>query len=113
MGKIVQPAAVLFVVLSVVTGLLYPAVVSGLAQLVFPAKANGSLIVVEGKIVGSALIGQSFTAAKYFHGRPSATSPAYNALGSGGSNLGPTNAALLDSVRSRAGAFRTAYPPLH
>src|SRR5918995_6669919 len=102
MGTHIRPAIVLLILLSAVTGLIYPAVVTVIAQLVFPHQANGSLIVKEGKAVGSALIGQPFDDPKYFWGRPSATSPVpYNAASSTGSNLGPTNPALLDAVRGR------------
>ncbi len=92
----------MLVVLSVVTGIAYPLVVTGIAQLVFPDKANGSLIRENGKIVGSRLIGQPFSEPKYFWSRPSATSPMpYNGASSSGSNLGPTNPALLDAVKER------------
>lgn len=108
---LVRPAVSLFVLLSVVTGLLYPAAVTGVAQLAFPAAANGSLIVKEGKPVGSELIGQNFTEPKYFWGRPSATSPQpYNAGASSGSNQGPLNPALADAVKGRAEALRSADP---
>jgi potassium-transporting ATPase KdpC subunit len=111
MGAHVHPAIVLLILLSVVTGLLYPAVVTVIAQLVFPRQANGSLIVRDGKAVGSALIGQPFDDPKYFWGRPSATSPSpYNAAASSGSNLGPTNPALYDAVRRRVEALRAAEP---
>jgi K+-transporting ATPase ATPase C chain len=106
---LIRPAVSLFVLLSVVTGLLYPAVVTGVAQTAFPAAAKGSLIVKEGKPVGSELIGQSFTEAKYFWGRPSATSPqAYNAAASSGSNQGPLNPALADAVKGRVEALLAA-----
>src|SRR3954463_12648928 len=106
-----RPALVLLISFSVLTGLVYPAVVTGIAQLVFPRQANGSLIVRDGKVVGSALIGQSFDDPKYFWGRPSATSPfPYNAASSSGSNQGPTNAALYDAVKGRVEALRAADP---
>ncbi|QNP61251.1 potassium-transporting ATPase subunit KdpC [Paenacidovorax monticola] len=106
-----RPALTLFVILSAVTGLLYPLAVTGVAQAVFPAQANGSLIEHNGQAVGSELIGQSFTSPQYFWGRPSATSPmAYNAGSSGGSNLGPSNPALADAVRERVQALRAADP---
>jgi K+-transporting ATPase ATPase C chain len=99
------------VLLSVITGLAYPAVVTGIAQLVFPRQANGSLLVKDGKVVGSALIGQSFDDPKYFWGRPSATSPfPYNAGASSGSNQGPTNPALIEAVTGRVAALRAADP---
>ncbi|HEU6454086.1 MAG TPA: potassium-transporting ATPase subunit C, partial [Roseateles sp.] len=97
-----RPALTLFVVLSLVTGLAYPLVVTGVAQTVFPEQANGSLIVHEGKTVGSALIGQPFADPGHFWSRPSATGPmAYNAANSGGSNLAPTAPALTDAVKAR------------
>ena len=111
MKKQVRPAVLVFVLLTVLVGILYPLVITGIAQLAFPAQANGNLIVHDGKIAGSALIGQPFTSPKYFWGRPSATSLVpYNAMGSSGSNLGPTNSALVDAVKARAGALRAADP---
>lgn len=108
---LLRPALTLFVGLSLATGLAYPLAVTALAQLAFPAAANGSLVLRNGQVVGSSLIGQSFTAPKYFWGRPSATSPmAYNAANSSGSNLGPTNPALSDAVRERIAALRAADP---
>ncbi|WP_404299848.1 potassium-transporting ATPase subunit KdpC [Alicycliphilus denitrificans] len=108
---LLRPALVLFVLLSAVTGLLYPLTVTGLAQALFPQQANGSLVMHNGHAVGSALIGQSFTEARYFWGRPSATAPmAYNAEASGGSNLGPSNPALAAAVRARVQALRAADP---
>ncbi len=110
-GSLVRPAVSLFVLLSIVTGLLYPGLVTGIAQLAFPAAANGSLILSDGKPVGSELIGQNFTAPKYFWGRPSATSPqAYNAGASSGSNQGPLNPALADAVKARVEALLAADP---
>jgi K+-transporting ATPase ATPase C chain len=111
MGAHIRPALVLLIVMSVLTGLIYPAVVTGIAQLVFPRQANGSLIVRDGKVVGSSLIGQPFDDPKYFWGRPSATSPfPYNAASSSGSNQGPTNPALYDAVEGRVEALRAADP---
>jgi K+-transporting ATPase ATPase C chain len=111
MGAHIRPALVLLIVLSVLTGLIYPAVVTGIAQLVFPRQANGSLIVRDGQVVGSSLIGQPFDDPRYFWGRPSATSPfPYNAAASSGSNQGPTNPALSDAVKRRVEALRAADP---
>jgi K+-transporting ATPase ATPase C chain len=111
MVRHLRPAVVSFLVLTVITGVLYPLVVTAIAQIAFPSQANGSLIVREGQVVGSALIGQSFTDPKYFWGRLSATSPyPYNAAASSGSNLGPTNPALLAEVSSRIEALRAADP---
>ena len=110
-GGILRPALTLFVVQSIVTGLLYPLAVTGVAQTAFPHQANGSLITQGGKAVGSELIGQSFTEPGHFWGRPSATAPMpYNAAASGGSNLGPTNPALTDAVKARIEALRAADP---
>ncbi len=110
-GRVLRPALVLFVLLSLITGLAYPLLVTGIARTVFPAAADGSLVRRDGKVVGSALIGQSFTDPKYFWGRPSATAPtSYNAGASGGSNLGPLNPALVDAVKTRIGALRAADP---
>jgi K+-transporting ATPase ATPase C chain len=106
-----RPAIVVLVLLSAVTGLAYPAIVTAIAQVVFPHQANGSLIVKDGTAVGSALIGQPFDDPKYFWGRPSATSPfPYNAGASSGSNLGPTNPALTTAVQDRVDALRSADP---
>lgn len=106
-----RPALVLFVLLSAVTGLLYPAAVTGAAQALFPWQSQGSLVQREGRTVGSALIGQPFTDAGHFWGRPSATAPQpYNAAASGGSNQGPLNPALVDAVQARVQALRAADP---
>jgi potassium-transporting ATPase KdpC subunit len=106
-----RPALVLLVVLTVITGVVYPVVVTAIAQLVFPHQANGSLIVKGGTVVGSALIGQPFDDPKYFWGRPSATSPyPYNGASSSGSNLSPTNPALVKAVQERVDALRAADP---
>lgn len=111
MQALLRPAISLFVLLTVVTGIVYPLTVTGIANLVFPEAAGGSLILVDGKPVGSALIGQSFTAPQYFWGRPSATSPRpYNATASSGSNQGPLNPALTDAVRGRIAALKAADP---
>jgi hypothetical protein len=104
-------ALVLLIVLTVLTGVVYPAVATGVAQLVFPWQANGSLIVRDGKVVGLALIGQPFEDPKYFWGRPSPTSPyPYNAAASSGSIQGPKNPALYDVVKVRVEALRAADP---
>ena len=111
MKTLIRPAISLFVVLTVVTGVLYPLAVTGVAKAAFPRQAAGSLVVQDGKTVGSSLIGQNFSDPKFFWGRPSATSPmAYNGQGSGGSNLGPLNPALTDAVKGRVDALRAADP---
>lgn len=111
MKSILRPALVLFSALTLVTGVAYPLVTTGVAQALLPAQAGGSLILRDGKPVGSALIGQNFTEPGHFWGRPSATSPMpYNAAASGGSNLGPLNPALVDAVKSRIDALRAADP---
>jgi K+-transporting ATPase ATPase C chain len=92
-------------------GIVYPLAITGIAQLAFPRAAAGSLIVRDGKVVGSSLIGQSFSDPKYFWGRPSATSPQpYNGVASSASNLGPSNPALIEQVKSNAKALHDAYP---
>jgi potassium-transporting ATPase KdpC subunit len=104
-----RPAITLFAVLSIITGLAYPLAVTGVAQLVFPQAANGSLIMRDGKPVGSELIGQAFSDPKNFWSRPSATSSMpYNAANSAGSNQGPSNPALADAVKARIAALREA-----
>lgn len=109
--KIIRPLLVIFGGLSLLTGLAYPLATTGIAQAVFPAQANGSLIEKNGKVVGSRLIGQNFSGEQYFWGRPSATSPMpYNAGSSGGSNLGPTNKAQLDAVKGNVDNIRKAHP---
>src|SRR5262245_51387365 len=109
-----RPCVVLLALLTLLTGLAYPLGVTGLAQLIFPAQANGSLITEQGRIVGSALIGQPSDDPRYFWGRLSATSPApYNAAASSGSNLGPLNDALLDVVKGRLDALHAADPTNH
>lgn len=109
--KALRPALGLFVVLTIITGLIYPLVTTAVGQLWMPYQANGSLIEKEGKIVGSTLIGQSFTNAKYFWSRPSATGPySNNAVASSGSNQGPLNPALADAVKARIAALRALDP---
>ena len=111
MKTLIRPAITLFILLSIVTGLLYPLLVTGISQALFPGQAAGSLIERDGKLIGSRLIGQNFTDPKYFWGRPSATSPyPNNAAASGGSNLGPRNPALKAAVESRVKALREADP---
>ncbi len=106
-----RPAVVLFVALSLLTGLAYPLAVTGLAQLAFPAQANGSLIAQGGKLLGSELIGQAFGDPGHFWSRPSATSPMpYNAANSSGSNQGPSHPALAEAVAQRVAALRAADP---
>jgi len=106
-----RPAITLFIVLSVLTGLAYPLLTTGVAKMLFPAQAAGSLVERDGKLVGSRLIGQSFSQPKYFWGRPSATGPmANNAQASSGSNQGPLNPALTDAVKARIEALRSADP---
>ena len=122
MMKQLRPAVMMIVLMTALTGLAYPLAMTGIAGLVFPHQAGGSLVVRDGKVVGSELIGQNFTAEKYFHGRPSATTdtdpkdptktvPApYNAANSGGSNLGPTSKALLDRVKGDAATLAAQDP---
>ena len=122
MLKEIRPAIVLVVALTVITGLVYPLVMTGIAGVIFPYQAQGSMIEQDGKVVGSALIGQEFTSDKYFHGRPSATVapdpndatktvPApYNAANSGGSNLGPTNKTLVERVQGDVDKLKQENP---
>lgn len=107
----IRPALTMLLLLTLLTGLVYPLAVTGLAQLLFPNQANGSLIVRDGKVIGSRLIGQYFDRPEYFWSRPSATAPfPYNAAASAGSNLGPTNPALIEAVKARVAALRAADP---
>jgi len=111
MLKHLRPALVALLMFTAITGIVYPLVVTGITQVIFPRQANGSLIMKDGKAVGSELIGQPFDDPKYFWGRPSATSPfAYNAGASGGSNLGPTNPDLQKQIQGRIEALRAADP---
>jgi K+-transporting ATPase ATPase C chain len=109
MSSELRPAVVMIVALSVITGVAYPLAVTGIARLAFPKQAGGSLVVRDGHVVGSRLVGQAFDDPKYFWGRPSATGPVpYNAAASSGSNLGPLNPALADAVAARIAALRAA-----
>jgi K+-transporting ATPase ATPase C chain len=105
----VRIAILSLLVLTVLTGVIYPLAVTGLAHLLFPGRAGGSLVERGGEVVGSELIGQSFSGARYFWGRPSATTPPYNGAASAGSNLGPTNPALRDRVVATVAALRAAH----
>jgi K+-transporting ATPase ATPase C chain len=111
MSRLIRNALTLLVVMTVITGLIYPMVATGLAQVLFPHQANGSLIERDGKPIGSELIGQNFDDPKYFWGRPSATTPQpNNGTASNGSNQGPSNTALRDAVQQRIDALRKADP---
>ncbi|MBI5303526.1 MAG: potassium-transporting ATPase subunit KdpC [Chloroflexi bacterium] len=106
-----KPAIMLLALMTIITGVIYPLIVTGIAQIVFPGQANGSLIVKDGRVAGSSLVGQSFDDPRYFWGRLSATSPLpYNAAASSGSNLGPTNPALVTAAQARRDALRAADP---
>jgi len=107
----IRPALTVFAFLTLFTGVAYPLVVTGLGRAIFPERASGSLILANGRPIGSALIGQEFSQPKYFWGRPSATADRpYNALASGGSNQGPLNPALLEAVKQRIAALRAHDP---
>jgi potassium-transporting ATPase KdpC subunit len=111
MSLLLRPLLVMFALLTVMTGVVYPLVVTGIGKTIFPDQASGSLVMRDGKAVGSSLIGQSFADPKYFWGRISATSPMpNNGAASGGSNFGPTNPALIDAVRARIDALKAADP---
>ena len=122
MLKLVRPATVVLIALTMITGLIYPLVTTGVAQVLFPRQAKGSLILRDGKVVGSALIGQDFTSDRYFHGRPSATNTPdpkdasktidapYNAANSGGSNLGPTSKALIERIKTSQDKLKAENP---
>lgn len=108
-ARIVRPAVSLLVVMTALLGVVYPLVITGISKVAFPRQAEGSLISKDGKLIGSRLIGQSFSDPKYFWGRPSATAPQpYNGTASSGSNLGPLNPALIDNVKANAKALHDA-----
>jgi K+-transporting ATPase ATPase C chain len=104
------PAVRIVLVLTLLTGMLYPALVTGIAQAIFPKQANGSVIEVNGKVIGSELIGQKFTRPEYFQGRPSAAGDGYDAANSGASNFGPTNQKLVDRIKADAEKFHKENP---
>jgi len=106
----IKPALLSFVILTIITGVIYPLCITGIAQALLPKQANGSLIYRNGKVVGSSLIGQAFEDPKYLWGRISAAAPQYNASSSSGSNLGPLNPVLIDEIRGRIKALKTADP---
>jgi potassium-transporting ATPase KdpC subunit len=109
--QLLRQSLLVFVALTLVTGIAYPLLVTGVAQGLFRHQANGSLVERDGKVIGSSLIGQQFNEPRYFWGRPSATGPSpYNAAASTGSNYGPTNPAQLDAVRGRVDALKQAHP---
>jgi K+-transporting ATPase ATPase C chain len=106
----IKPAILIFLVLTIITGIIYPLLITGIAQALLPNQANGSLIYRNSKVVGSSLVGQGFDDPKYLWGRISATQPQYNAAASSGSNIGPTNPALIDEINGRIQALKTADP---
>ena len=106
----VRPALTSLLIFTIITGIIYPLFITGIAQALFPAQANGSLIYKDGKIIGSSFIGQPFDDPKYLWGRISATTPQYNASNSSGSNIGPTNPALIDEIKGRIKALKDADP---
>ena len=106
MRRQLYPALVVFLMLTLLTGIAYPLAVTGVAQVAFPGRADGSLLERDGRVVGSRLIGQAFAGARYFHPRPSAAGEGYDAMASSPSNLGPTNEALIQAVRERRATYR-------